>query len=137
MAGQAAANDVWAFWVRAPDDRAQMLLNEGMEGIRYGDLAGAEAVLGDLIAYCPDFAEGWNQRAFARFLIGDNAGSLADIEQALMREPAHFGALSGKIMILARQGKRQLARLVVIEALRVHPWLQEGALLGQGSGQDI
>lgn len=136
MTGNLAANAVWAFWVRAPDDRAQTLLDAGMRGIREGNPAGAEETLNDLVAYCPDFPEGWNQRAFARFLQSDFAGSLSDIDETLLREPAHFGALAGKIRILVHQGRQQLARLALIDALAIHPWLQEGALLGRG-GKDI
>lgn len=136
MAGQAAANDLWRHWTEAPDPKAQSLLDEGMQSIRYGEPAAAEAILADLVAYCPDYPEGWNQRAFARFLIGDFAGSLEDIEVALTLEPAHFGAYAGKIIILVRQNKRGLARLTLIEALKVHPWLREGSLLGV-EGQEL
>ena len=134
--GRAAADAIWRYWTTAPDDRAQKMLDEGMQSIRYGEPLAAEVILADLIAYCPGYPEAWNQRAFARYLAGDLDGSLEDIATTLDLEPAHFGALAGKIMILVRQDKRGLARLTLIEALKVHPWLREGGLLGV-EGQEL
>ncbi len=130
LEGERAANALWLFWTEAPDDAAQRLLDQGMLSIRYGEPIAAEVQLDALVSYCPEYPEGWNQRAFARFLAGDMDGSLEDIEKALTLEPAHFGALAGKIMILVRQNRRGLARLTLIDALKVHPWLREGSLLG-------
>ena len=130
LAGKSAANEVWRHWTTAPDDKAQSLLDQGMQSIRFGEPVSAQVALDQLVHYCPGYAEGWNQRAFAKFLSGDFPGSLADIEAALEIEPAHFGALAGKIMILVRQNKRGLAQLVLIEARKVNPWLREGELLG-------
>ncbi|MEL6233175.1 MAG: hypothetical protein AAFR46_02085 [Pseudomonadota bacterium] len=127
--GQRATGLVWQFWMTAPDATAQALLDAGMRAIRQSDFARAEAVLDDLVRYCPAFAEGWNQRAFARFLRGRYFESLADIERVLSREPAHFGALSGKLRILLLQGREPAARGVLREAARSYPWMVERGLL--------
>jgi tetratricopeptide (TPR) repeat protein len=130
--GQAAANRIWLFWVMAPDPQSREWLDEGMDRIRMADYAMAERILGELVAWCPAFAEGWNQRAYARFLGGDLDGSLADIAEVLALEPRHFGALSGKFHILMAQGRDADAQAVLREALKVHPWLGERFLLKPG-----
>lgn len=135
--GIAAANALWAFWTRAPDARAQDLLDTGMRRMREADFAEAERVLTTLVTYCPDFAEGWNQRAFARFLDQRLDESLDDIAEALAREPAHFGALSGQAQIFVRQGRPKMAQAALRRAVRVHPWLQERALIIDDGGTDI
>lgn len=132
MSGQQAASKLWAFWMTAPDTRSQDLLNDGMSRRSQYDLKAAEAVLDTLVAYCPTYAEGWNQRAFVRFLREDFDGSLEDIAMVLDLEPAHFGALSGKALALMRQGKRGLAKLATLRAIEVNPWLNERSLLGDG-----
>ncbi|MFQ5624868.1 MAG: tetratricopeptide repeat protein [Paracoccaceae bacterium] len=127
---RAAADELWRIWMTAPDRNAQAMLNHGM-GLRKGfDFEGSVAVLNELVAYCPDYAEGWNQRAFSRYLGGDFKGAIEDIDRTLEIEPDHFGALSGKVLSLNRIGQSDLAQAVLRRALKVHPWLNErGALL--------
>lgn len=125
-----AEDDIWRAWVVAPDATAQDLLDEGMRRIRQSDFAGAEAKFDALIARCPDYSEGYNQRAYARFLAGKFDRSLEDIARTLEREPKHFAALSGRIRILFTQGRILLAREAMSQALAIHPWLRERRLLG-------
>ena len=120
---------IWREWVIAPDEISQNLLNEAMRRIRQSDFTRAEELLDELIAYCPDYSEGWNQRAYARFLQGAFDGALTDIQETLKREPRHFAALSGKVRILFSQGRIQLARRALAEALEINPWLREKRML--------
>ena len=124
-----AENAIWVHWTAAPDATAQDLLDEGMRRIRQSDFIGAEAALDALVDHCPDYAEGWNQRAYARFLQGRLDDALADITEALAREPKHFAALSGRIRILFSQGRIELARHALTDAIRINPWLRERAKL--------
>jgi tetratricopeptide (TPR) repeat protein len=120
---------LWALWTTAPDAHAQELLDSGISRMRMGDLDAAISAFGALIAYCPAYAEGWNQRAFARFLAGDDAGALADLDAALARVPRHVGALSGKALTLIRLDREAEALVVLEKAVALHPFLAERALL--------
>ncbi|HUF57318.1 MAG TPA: hypothetical protein VMM55_12240 [Thermohalobaculum sp.] len=124
---------LWEFWLTAPDPEAQALLDRALDRRRWGDLEAAIEALDQLIAGWPDYAEGWNQRATVRFLRGEDDLSLADVAETLRREPRHFGALAGKALILIRQGRPAEAQLVLIEAVRIDPWLRERSLLQPGS----
>jgi Flp pilus assembly protein TadD len=128
-AAAAITADLWRLWTDAPDARAQGMLDAGMGLIGTGDATAAEMVLGDLVAYCPDFAEGWNQRAFARFLAGAHEGALGDLDRALALDPAHVPALSGKALVLMHLGRHDEAQLVLREAVRMNSWIAERALL--------
>lgn len=134
--GEAQARDIsarmWDIWTAAPDALAQSLLDRGM-GLRgAGDYAGSAAVLDDLIAYCPDYAEGWNQRAFARFLERDFDAALADLDAALALSPRHVGALSGRALTLLGLGRKDEARAALNAALAINPWLAERRLASPG-----
>jgi tetratricopeptide (TPR) repeat protein len=128
---------LWALWLAAPDARAQGLLDQGMQRRMAGDLPGSVAILDELVAYCPDYAEGWNQRAFALFLARDYARALADIDAALAREPRHLGALTGKALILIGLGREDEAQEVLRAALALNPWLAERSLLRAPPGTDL
>ena len=134
---QFMANQLWLIWTDAPDDRAQALLDEGMDRRIGYDYAGSRAVLDELVTYCPDFAEGWNQRAFAAFLAQDYAAALADLDVALGIMPDHVAALSGKALTLFGMGRDAEAQVVLRAAVKLNPWLGERALLVEPPGQDI
>jgi tetratricopeptide (TPR) repeat protein len=129
---QRAAAALWRFWFAAPDPVADRLLMRGEERMGAGDYRAAEVFFAELVRWCPAYAEGWNRRAFARFLRGDLDGSLADIAETLAREPAHFGALSGKVQILLRQRRLEEMQAVIRRALEINPWAPERALLLPG-----
>jgi len=123
------ADAMWSIWADAPDDRAQALLDDGRELIGEGDLDDATEVLDDLVEYCPDYAEGYNQRAFAAYLQGEFAAALVDLNAALERQPLHVAALSGKALTLIGLGRGAEGQRVLRQALKLNPWLSERALL--------
>jgi len=120
---------LWKLWTKAPDSHAQDLLDSAMARIRMGDLTNAVAALDGLVTYCPDYAEGYNQRAFARYLQQDFRAALADIDRALELSPRHIGALSGKALTLISLGEERRALAALRAALDLNPWLSERALL--------
>ena len=128
-AARAVTSDMWALWTRAPDVRAQEMLDEGRTRMRQSDLVGAEAVLSELISYCPDYAEGYNQRAFAHFLLGDFALALPDLEAAQERSPHHVAAMSGQFLTLRALGREAEAQEILRAALELNPWLPERVYL--------
>lgn len=128
---------LWQVWTLAPDDTAQELLAQGMARRESYDFAGAADILSELIAYCPDYAEGWNQRAFARFLQEDYEAALLDLDAALALSPTHTAALSGKALTLIRMGRARDAQSVLAEAVALNPWLPERVYLVQPPGTEL
>ena len=93
-----------------------------------GDFTTTLSLLSDIVRDYPDYAEGWNQRATLYYVMGNLDASLADIEKVLALEPRHFGALSGRVMIYLKQGKRGDALKDMIAALAIDPYLDEKRL---------
>lgn len=131
------AEAMWRYWADAPDEAAQALLDRGMAARRVGDMLGAVDAFDRLVAYCPDYAEGYNQRAFVRFLEQDHAAALPDLEAALARNPRHVAALSGKALTLMGLGRPAEAQSALRAALALNPWLSERHLLDPGRGTDL
>lgn len=131
------SNDLWQYWADAPDEVAQEILDRGMEKRAAWNLLGAVEDFDRLVAYCPNYAEGYNQRAFANFLRQDFAAALPDLERAIELSPRHIGALSGLAITLIGLGKEEEAQQALAEALALNPWLPERSLLKTPSGVDL
>jgi tetratricopeptide (TPR) repeat protein len=129
--------ELWAIWTDAPDALAQAMLDEGMSRRAIYDFLGAREVFGRLVEYCPDYAEGYNQRAFASYLAGDFEAALSDLDRALAILPNHVAALSGKALTLIGLERFDDAQQVLREAVTLNPWLQERSLLVEPMGRDI
>mgnify|MGYP000371472493 CR=1 FL=1 len=89
---------MWEFWTDAPDEIAQEMLDQGMSRRGSYDFLGALNELNRLVAYCPDYAEGYNQRAFVNYLRQDFAPALKDLDRAIELSPNHIAALSGRAL---------------------------------------
>lgn len=136
-AAQGLAAEMWEIWLDAPDEVAQSMLDDGVALLRVGDYLGSRQLLGRLVDYCPTYAEGYNQRAFAAFLAGDYGAALVDLDRAIAFQPVHLGALTGKALTLIALGRNAEAQDVLRVALAINPWLSERALLDEPPGEDI
>lgn len=123
------SNRMWQLWAEAPDRAAQDLLDAGMERRDVADFEGAAKAFDALVAYCPDYAEGYNQRAFANYLRGEHRAALPDLQRARALSPQHTGVLTGLALTLMALERRGEAVLVLREALEINPWLSERHLL--------
>jgi len=102
-------------------DTCDLLLHRARQAISAEEYKDALRILDATIALLPDWAEGWNARATARYLNDDYDGSMADIAQTLKREPRHLGALMGMATILEARGKTEDALKVYERALAIAP----------------
>ncbi|MGC1496561.1 MAG: hypothetical protein WA790_12200 [Sulfitobacter sp.] len=141
-AGRRVSNEMWQVWLRAPDEAAQEVLDAGMGRRDAYDFAGAIKEYDRLIDYCPDYAEGYNQRAYIHFLRGDHVNALVDLDAALVLQPYHVAAQSGRALTLMNLGRLEEARAQLLLAVENNPWLSEAALLAEGAplglkGKDI
>ena len=127
-AAQAISNERWACWTDAPDETAQEILDRGMRKRAAWDLLGAREEFDTLVRYCPEYAEGYNQRAFVSFLGQDYGAALPDLDKAIALSPQHVGALSGRALTLVGLGREAEAQDALAAALELNPWLPERSL---------
>lgn len=114
---------IWACWSTHADDRARDGLERAIAALAGGEHAKAEEELNLLCRHWPTWAEAWNKRATLHYVTGQDVRSLGDIQQTLLREPRHFGALAGFGHICMRHGDRLSARIGFEAALQLNPHL--------------
>jgi Tfp pilus assembly protein PilF len=118
-----AASALWQMWHVSGSPEIDKQLQRGIEAMERGDLLAAEALFTDIIRRAPDFAEGWNKRATARYLSGNPTAAVADCEETLKRKPHHFGALSGQGLCHMALGEHHQAADLFRRTLAVYPHL--------------
>jgi tetratricopeptide (TPR) repeat protein len=118
---------IWEAWSKSESDTLDALMQGGVTVLEKGDYARAQEIFSTMIELKPDYAEAYNKRASVRFLAGDYAGSVADIERTLKLEPRHFGALAGLGTIMERLDNLDEALRAYRRALAANPHLNDGA----------
>jgi tetratricopeptide (TPR) repeat protein len=116
---------LWQVWTRSGDSATDRALLEGIELLQAHQLREAVQAFTRVIERRPDFAEGWNKRATAYYLLGEYRTSLADCGEVLKRNPDHFGALSGSGMNYLELDEPARALEYFERALAVNPNLGE------------
>jgi tetratricopeptide (TPR) repeat protein len=130
------SQQIWGYWMNPSDATLADRMATAGAFLSVGDLQSTLGVLDTIVQDYPDYSEGWNQRATVHYMMSDFASSLADIEQVLAYEPRHFGALSGRVLIYLKQGKRADALRDMIAAIAIHPYLNERKLFPE-LGPDV
>jgi tetratricopeptide (TPR) repeat protein len=117
-------NRIWAIWLSSPSDTANLLMGRAKTASDGKDFELAIKLLNAVIELRPDFVEAWNRRATIYFNQKDFGSAMADIQEVLVREPRHFGALSGLGIILQELGDDKRALEVLRRAQAIHPRLE-------------
>ena len=122
-AAQEVEASIWHIWVQSDDQVIGMLMAQGVAAMTRRDLRAALGKFDQIVKIAPGFAEGWNKRATENYLPGNYPGSLYDIERTLNLEPRHFGALSGRGLVLIELDQQGRALESFEAALEVYPKL--------------
>jgi Flp pilus assembly protein TadD len=112
---------VWQSWLYHEDADIMQLVQEGADLMAEGELRSAETLFFKAAFADPKFAEAWNKLATVHYLMGDFQTSLSDIDRTLSLEPRHFGALSGRGLVLMEMDRFEEAASSFREALELIP----------------
>src|ERR1051325_9877244 len=115
---------LWSIWCQSGEQELDFLMRSGIEAMQSGNFAEAETSFSRIIERAPAFAEGWNKRATVRYLRKDFAGSIADCQETLTRNPNHFGASAGQGLCHLSRGEYREAAICFRRALEIHPHLE-------------
>jgi len=114
---------LWRSWCRSGDSETDGVFRVGVDAMQKGKLEDAEQRFSRVVELMPGFAEGWNKRATVRFVRRNFAGSIADCQDTLARNPNHFGAASGQGLCHLSRGEFREAAVCFRRALEIHPHL--------------
>ncbi len=118
---QLASQSLWSIWFRAGTDEQNETLRLVVELNNRGLTREAQRQATRLIAEAPNFAEAYNQRAIASFVLGEFVESAADCKRVLELNPYHFGAFGGLGQCYLKLGRPDLALETYRRSLTIQP----------------
>lgn len=120
------AASIERLWLYSGSPTTDLLMERAGQAFTNDDLVLAQTVLDAVVELQPDFAEGWNRRAYLHYQRSDTKRALGDIRRALALEPNHFKAIEGLGNILRDSGEKKGALQAYERLLQIYP-LAEGA----------
>jgi tetratricopeptide (TPR) repeat protein len=112
-------------WLRSGSDTADLMMSRVRTALQKKDAALAVELTDRILAIKPDWAEAWNKRATAFFLLGDTARAVSDLAETLKREPRHYQALAGLGAIFNQNGDKKNALAAFRKALEINPYFED------------
>lgn len=116
---------IWRIWAESGSATVDILLERSQAAEASGDIQLARSLLDQAVQILPDYAEAYNRRAVLAFTADDRAAAIADIEDALKREPRHFGAYVGLATIYESMNQPKAALEAYKSALEIAPFLEQ------------
>src|SRR6056300_1497459 len=121
---------IWKIWSTHPtDDKLTLELSKGTDLMQGSTLSQSIEIFSDLIELDPNWAEAWNKRATALYLIGDYEGSQKDIDRVLELEDRHFGALAGQGLVNIKLENYEKAIESYERAQEIYPAMQSPKIM--------
>ena len=118
---QPIAQAIERLWLFAGSDTIQLLMDRAAKAIAVKDLDLAVRLLDAVVDLAPDYAEGWNRRAYAHYLNNDIERMVGDLRRCLALEPNHFRALEGLAQVMRETGQKKAALKAYERLLEIHP----------------
>ena len=121
---------IWEIWTTHPTD--EKLTQELLKGsnLMQGDtISESIKIFSKLVESDPNWAEAWNKRATALYLIGDYEGSQKDIDKVLELEDRHFGALAGQGLVNIKLENYEKAIESYKRAQEIYPAMQSPKIM--------
>jgi tetratricopeptide (TPR) repeat protein len=116
---------MWSVWFRIGTPDANHQVCRGTRSLSRGDYEHAIEHFTRAADLDPTFAEAFNQRALAKFLLERYEDCIEDCRQAVRLMPYHFGALAGLGHCHAHQGRLVPALRCYEKALAINPRLDD------------
>lgn len=120
------AETIEELWLQSDSPTIGVLMGRSLKALQEERQELALQFLDAVVELAPDYAEGWNRRAYLLYLQDDYERALGDLRRALALEPNHFKALEGLARILREIGQKKNALQAYEQLLRIHPHVSGG-----------
>jgi tetratricopeptide (TPR) repeat protein len=108
-------------WLFADSDTIGLLMDRSARAVSVKNLDLAIKLMDSVVDLAPDYAEGWNRRAYVHYLRNDVERMVGDLRRCLALEPNHYRALDGLAQILRETGQKKAALKAYQRLIEVHP----------------
>ena len=116
------ADQIERLWHHSGSDTVDLLMERSAIAQRKNQPELAEKLLNRVVALAPDYAEGFNQRAYFHFVRNNFDAAVGDLRRVLALDPSHYKALEGLAQIWRDTGNKKGALGVVKQLIDVHPF---------------
>ena len=120
------ADAIERLWMLSGSDTVHLLMERANVALRKNKPEIAETLLDRVVALAPDYAEGFNQRAYFHYVRNNYDAAVGDLRRVLALDPNHFKALEGLAQIWRDTGNKKGAFGVMKQLMDVYP-LASGA----------
>ena len=121
---------IWKIWSTHPyNQELTKRLEEGSRLVRNQKLSEAINIFTEVINLDPKWAEAWNKRATALYLLGDYEASQKDIDKVLELENRHFGALAGQGLVNIKLENYEKAIESYKKAKKIYPTMRSPKIM--------
>lgn len=121
-AAKTVATNIERLWLNSGSDTISLLMERSAAALQQKKPELALQLLDEVVALAPDYAEGWNRRAYVHFTQNQVQQALGDLRRVLALDPNHFKALDGLVAVLKEIGQKKAALAAVNKLLEVHPF---------------
>lgn len=116
------AERIERLWLVSGSDTVNLLMERAAKAIVEKKFDKAEKLLDQVVVLAPDYAEGFNRRAYLNFTQNRFEQAVGDLRRVLALEPNHFKALEGLAQIWRETGNKPGALRVMRQLMDVNPF---------------
>lgn len=124
-------------WSHSGSDTVNLMMQRATKALGAKDFDQAMKFMDYVVALAPDYAEGFNRRAYVHFSRNDMSSALGDLRRALALEPNHFKALDGLAQIWRQMGNSKGALNVVKQLIEVHPYWEGASRMAEELAREV
>ncbi len=108
-------------WMHSGSDTVSVLMGRALRAEKHKKYKKALKYLGFIVKLAPDYAEGWNQRAYIYFKQKDYTRAMGDLRRVLALDPNHYRALEGLGQVMRDIDEKRAALQVFRKLVKVYP----------------